>query len=564
MNIDELNIFNTVISQDHPFSQTTQQQKHQTQTQIVQQLKSQIYYNLSNAKSSLLNNFGQRQSITKQDIKLLIKGIQLPQIDEKYLQLLPYVLENQFLTRFYHNNFKYQYKFELSDLSLIQIRNQQITNIAALTEQNFRNRYLDSVRIVTNYTPDNLNLEQQTVLLLLDFYQHPLTVVHFIQFLTKYKYKVICPYLPDIVNKSAMLDPNQSFKCILFILNEIEKLLISSSFCIVAQGSSAPIGLQIQKQYGHQCQKVILCNPILNFQNSQNNELSESQYHSNQRLYHKSHSTEQNNELTSEFSIENTNKSLLQNIQSAQIDKSAIESVQMQPSQYHIKQCQKPRQLSTNSLLMDNVNPNNLENVEIQTHLTQLTMDTPLNTIKLTDALASAQYLQDDQIISLHQELQVFYKDVQLLSGLVKAHDVSRLSDLELITDVNRFFKINSLLTPVSFMFKSFLRLLYSVFVFSPLEQIEQYHIYKSVFDRHFFESFAEMKIMLETNKTQWTDDMNLYCLVSSHGCFNSEEHLKKMNESRANFNKTQCRTIVGAGHDLFSVAGTVIEKLLR
>ncbi|CAL6052632.1 Conserved_hypothetical protein [Hexamita inflata] len=501
------------------------------------ELKSQIQHNISLTTCSLQNNRNMKHSLTKRDVQTLQKGLKFPQTNNNYSFYLPQSLENQFSTRFVNNQFSYEYDHSLRNLSVLQFHHNQIANTSELNTESFQDRHLDSVRIVTNFTLKNQIPNQKVVLLLLDFHQHPLTVVHFIQFLTCLNYKVICPYLADIFLKSIALTPTESYGHITHIFQEICKLLIQDEFQIVAHGISAPIGLRLRQQFGLLCQKVVLCNPLLNFEKpSRTDSFGESDM--KQQIPSQSESSLSMDDL--EYSIEKTQRSHFQAMSPS--EQSTIEPVNTQ-QQYEIVQS-RPSKLQRST------------KTQVQT------LETPSNSIKQT--VDNTQFLKDGQINELNQELQVFYKDVQLLSGLMKAHDVSRLSDLELVTDVNRFFKINSLLTPVSFMFRSFLRLLYSVFVFSPLEQIEQYHIYKSVFDRHFFESFAEMKIMLENNKTQWTDDMNLYCLVSSHGCFNSEEHLKKMNESRASFKKTQCRTIVGAGHDLFSVAGNVIEKLLR
>ncbi|CAL5978432.1 Conserved_hypothetical protein [Hexamita inflata] len=501
----------------------------------LQKLKTQIHHNLSETKKQLCDKMNIKHQITTQDIKIIQQGLPMPY----YSSILPPNLENQFLTIFSQNKFSYVYDHSFRNLSVLQMHNQQIIKFADLDSQSFQNRYLDSVRIVTNFTLKNQIQNQKVVLLLLDFHQHPLTVVHFIQFLTRLNYKVVCPYLPDVFLKSSMINPEQSYSFIVSLITDVHKLLIRSEFQIVAHGMSAPIGLRLRQQFGLLRQKVVLCNPLLNFEKPpRTDSFVERDTKQQAQVQSQSESSLSMDDL--EYSIEKTQRSNFQAMSPS--EQSTIEPVNTQ-QQYEIVQS-RPSKLQRSA------------KTQVQA------LETPSNSIK--QIIDNTQYLKDDQTNELNQELQVFYKDVQLLSGLMKAHDVSRLSDLELITDVNRFFKINSLLTPVSFMFRSFLRLLYSVFVFSPLEQIEQYHIYKSVFDRHFFESFAEMKIMLETNTTQWTDDMNLYCLVSSHGCFNSEEHLKKMNESRASFKKTQCRTIVGAGHDLFSVAGNVIEKLLR
>ncbi|CAL5978420.1 Conserved_hypothetical protein [Hexamita inflata] len=501
----------------------------------MQVFKSQVYSNISETQINLSHKMSKYKSIGRKDLQILNQGLNIPQITH----FLPSLLENQIQTRFQNNQFSYVFDHSLRNLSVLQMLNKEIVKTSDLNEESFQDRYLDSVRIVTNFTLENQIPNQKVVLLLLDFHQHPLTVVHFIQFLTRLNYKVVCPYLPDVFLKSSMINPEQSYSFIVSLITDVHKLLIQGEFQIVAHGMAAPIGLRLRQQFGLLCQKVVLCNPLLNFEKPpRTDSFLENDTKQQAQVQSQSESSLSMDDL--EYSIEKTQRSNFQAMSPS--EQSTIEPVNTQ-QQYEIVQS-RPSKLQRSA------------KTQVQA------LETPSNSIK--QIIDNTLYLKDDQTNELNQELQVFYKDVQLLSGLMKAHDVSRLSDLELITDVNRFFKINQLLTPVSFMFKSFLRLLYSVFVFSPLEQIEQYHIYKSVFDRHFFESFAEMKIMLETNTTQWTDDMNLYCLVSSHGCFNSEEHLKKMNQSRASFKKTQCRTIVGAGHDLFSVAGNVIEKLLR
>ncbi|CAL6012915.1 Conserved_hypothetical protein [Hexamita inflata] len=532
-------IANFGINNSGIFDEHLNIKKRQQNYNLQLQLKSQIQHNISVTSHSLQIHRNMKHLLTKKDAQILQNGLVLPQTNNKYSLYLPQSLENQFITRFTNNQYSYEYDHFLRNQAILQFHHNQIVKTADLNEESFQDRYLDSVRIVTNFTLKNQIPNQKVVLLLLDFHQHPLTVVHFIQFLTRLNYKVVCPYLPDIFLKSVALTPNESYGHIISIMQEICKLLIQGEFQIVAHGMSAPIGLRLRQQFGLLCQKVVLCNPLLNFEKPpRTDSFVESDTKQQDQIPSQSESSLSMDDL--EYSIEKTQRSHLQ--ATSPSEQSTIEPVNTQ-QQYEIVQS-RPSKLQRST------------KTQVQT------LETPSNSIKQT--VDNTQYLKDGQINELNQELQVFYKDVQLLSGLMKAHDVSRLSDLELVTDVNRFFKINSLLTPVSFMFRSFLRLLYGVFVFSPLEQLEQYHIYKSVFDRHFFESFAEMKIMLETNKTQWTDDMNLYCLVSSHGCFNSEEHLKKMNESRVHFKKTQCRTIVGAGHDLFSVAGNVIEKLLR
>ncbi|CAL5978438.1 Conserved_hypothetical protein [Hexamita inflata] len=417
--------------------------------------------------------------------------------------------------------------------------NKEIVKTSELNIESFQDRHLDSIRIVTNFTLKNQIQNQKVVLLLLDFHQHPLTVVHFIQFLTRLNYKIVCPYLPDVYIKSEMIDPDISYDYLVDLISEIKMLLIPQPFQIIAHGTSAPIGLRIHQQYGMECQKVILCNPLLNFQSESENETQQDVEEVDATPF----------ESSVEFTLEPVNKAQ-QTLTTLTSETSIIEQVNIIPKQ-HLKQ------ISSRSNLQQQIN-------EIPENEAKNRTYSLINQLVHPDVIDQEQSFLDDLVQLVNSQVEIIYKDVSLLSGLIKAHDVSRLSNLKLVSNINKFLKIYSLITPTNMMIRSFMRLLYSVFLFSPLEQMEQYHIYKDVFDRHFFESFWEIQIMLETNTTQWTNDMNLYNLISSHDCLISEDFLQKMRDSKENFNKMHCRTIVGAGHDMFSVAGTVIEKLLR
>ncbi|CAL6052610.1 Alpha/Beta_hydrolase fold [Hexamita inflata] len=536
---DDFGTLKIITTETYCYEQQACENQDNKRIVIQNELKSQIYHNLSITTSSLHNNINIKQSLTKKDIEIIQRGLPIPQTNYQYSFFLPQSLENQFITRFTNNQFSYVFDHSLRNLSVLQMLNKEIVKTSDLNTESFQDRYMDSVRIVTNFTLENLIPNQKVVLLLLDFHQHPLTVAHFIQFLTRLNYKVVCPYLPDVYIKSEMINPELSYQYIINLISETKTLLIPQPFQIIAHGTSAPIGLRIHQQYGMECQKVILCNPLLNFQN-------ESLEIETQQDAEEVDATPYESSRTVEFSLEPINKNL-PTLTRQPSEPSIIEQVDIPQ--------QRLQQKAQRSKLQQQVNVSKEPKNRTYSLIEQLIQ---------SDVIDLEQTMLDDLVQLINSQVEIIYKDVSLLSGLMKAHDVNRLSELELVTNISKFWKINSLITPVSFMFRAFIRLLYSVFVFSPLEQIEQYHIYKSVFDRHFFESFAEMKIMLETNKTQWTDDMNLYNLISSHDCLISEDFLQEMRDSKANFKKMHCRTIVGAGHDMFSVAGTVIEKLLR
>ncbi|CAL6052620.1 Conserved_hypothetical protein [Hexamita inflata] len=397
----------------HNILETSKQKQMQYNMQVF---KSQVYSNISETQINLTHKMSKQQSISRKDLQILNKGLFIPQITH----FLPSLLENQIQTRFPNSQFSYVFDHSLRNLSVLQMLNKEIVKTSDLNTESFQDRYMDSVRIVTNFTLETQIPNQKVVLLLLDFHQHPLTVVHFIQFLTRLNYKVVCPYLPDIFLKSSMINPEQSYSFIISLIIDIHKLLIQGEFQTVAHGMSAPIGLRLRQQFGLLCQKVVLCNPLLNFEKPpRTDSFVESDTKQQVQIPSQSESTLSMDDL--EYSIEKTQRSNLQAMSPS--EQSTIEPVNTQ-QQYEIVQS-RPSKLQRST------------KTQVQT------LETPSNSIKQT--VDNTQYLKDGQTNELNQELQVFYKDVQLLSGIMKAHDVSRLSDLELVTEINRFVQQISL-----------------------------------------------------------------------------------------------------------------------
>ncbi|CAL6094421.1 Conserved_hypothetical protein [Hexamita inflata] len=533
-----------IISTQANIPETDVHIEQKIQTTIDHELKSQIYHNLSCTSNFLLKAMNMTQSLTKKDLPLIQSGLPLPQFNFQYSFYLPQSLENQFLTRFPNKQFSYVYDNTLQNLSVLQLYNKEIITTLNLDEINFQDRFQDSIRIVTNYDAKKHSITQKTVLLLLDFYQHPLTVAHFIQFLTRSNYKVVCPYLPDIILKSALISPDNMFPVMVDQIKCIHEQIIKSDFQIVAHGTSAAIGLALDQFFGMQSVKVILCNPQFNIDTNQH----ESDDEETLNIYRPSVSSQ-----PFEFSIEHVNQKQMINQDSVEL--STIESVHNNISEFKIvqKQNQKIQKSRFQPVVQKKIIEQKARTFSLINQL-----------IVSTEDIALESNLLDDLVQLVNSEVSLIYKDVTLLSGLMKAYNVNKLSELELITDIKQFSNIFSPLRPVRYMYKQFLRMLYGIFIFSPLEQIEPYHKYKSVFDRHFFESFRELKWYLFNNTTRCTDDMNIYNLISSHDCLLTEDFLKMMGEANRNFKKMHCRTIVGAGHDLFSVGGSIIEKLLR
>ena len=64
-------------------------------------------------------------------------------------------------------------------------------------------RDIESSVIESNTATIDQHAPKRYVLLLADFYQHPLAITHYLRYLTKHGFQVVCPYLGDIINKCA-------------------------------------------------------------------------------------------------------------------------------------------------------------------------------------------------------------------------------------------------------------------------------------------------------------------------------------------------------------------------
>lgn len=88
---------------------------------------------------------------------------------------------------------------QFKDKNVIRI----ITNFSSPTELGFQ-------LPTQNFNPDTDHLTQsidlqlkgktKTILVLHDFYSHPLTIAHVLNYFSKYQLRVVCPYMHDIFN----------------------------------------------------------------------------------------------------------------------------------------------------------------------------------------------------------------------------------------------------------------------------------------------------------------------------------------------------------------------------
>lgn len=89
------------------------------------------------------------------------------------------------------------------------------------------------------------------------------------------------------------------------------------------------------------------------------------------------------------------------------------------------------------------------------------------------------------------------------------------------------------------------------------------YYKYKKVFNKAFFDAIKE--ILNNTDLcTPLYDQQNVYILVGSHSHLLSRSILKSINEINKKYKMVHCRTVVGVGHDLFSICPQIIARLLK
>ena len=111
--------------------------------------------------------------------------------------------------------------------------------------------------------------------------------------------------------------------------------------------------------------------------------------------------------------------------------------------------------------------------------------------------------------------------------------------------------------------FDTFMKLCCSLFLFAPLHPLLAYYKYKKVFNKAFFDAIKEILNNIDLC-TPLYDQQNVCILVGSHSHLLSRSILKSINEINNKYKMVHCRTVVGVGHDLFSICPQIVARLLK
>ena len=161
------------------------------------------------------------------------------------------------LFRFPDNTFSYQFNSSLANLYLAKYKFiQRVSDFEepifyALSEDCFVDmRTPGWCRVVTSAVPQTQGQSSQPkafnpeidvqhfpfvekkrkILLLTDFYQHPLAISHFIQHLSKSAFEVVCPYMGDVVTKCVTCIDEDLQSSLLAHLYQIVKVFVNGDF----------------------------------------------------------------------------------------------------------------------------------------------------------------------------------------------------------------------------------------------------------------------------------------------------------------------------------------------
>ena len=79
-------------------------------------------------------------------------------------------------------------------------------------------------------------------------------------------FSVVCPYLPDIINHCAGNVEENEMQNIVTHIEHVLMCFSYDSFTILAQGVASSFAMHIAHQFGPHCRRVLLCNPLCNFE----------------------------------------------------------------------------------------------------------------------------------------------------------------------------------------------------------------------------------------------------------------------------------------------------------
>lgn len=175
--------------------------------------------------------------------------------NEEYIEFMPPVLTRQFHQRFLYddsNALRYQYSWSGEESPEYQ---EYLRDIKQMFSQKY---YKYNPRFV-----HTTHCSRGTVLLLLDFYMHPLQYLHFINYLNSQFYQVFCPYLHDFVADAEQSDDGDLLQNVMDRLKGfVDTYIQNKQFIVIAHGLSTAFAAELIQDYSQQISYSIFLNGL--------------------------------------------------------------------------------------------------------------------------------------------------------------------------------------------------------------------------------------------------------------------------------------------------------------
>ncbi|CAL6107252.1 Conserved_hypothetical protein [Hexamita inflata] len=357
--------------------------------------------------------------------------------------------------------------------------------------------------------------------------------------LKKKDYNVICPYIPDIIQKALTIGVATT-ESIAQLSYQVIQGYCNENFAIIAHGLSCGLAVLIGQNLGNQCTKIILCSPQQCLDKQIVPKINQSQSYDNEpQITNQSVSVSQSVSNLSTFTIQ-CDQQLDQNSFSDESD----EASGIQPVQY-VQQ----RISVIQSTVQKPARKHNLRYVYNQS-----------NSSKTNSEWDQLEY-KNVQIIEYINDLaKIFYTNQNLIQKICKLLKIN-IKKHQVPIQFSQFAIIYQQFQTIKGMRNAYSELLSSIYLFSPLDALINFNV-TELMDFINFEILAEYITFRQPVEVK--NSPHTYIFVGSHDCLMNETVLKSIKTLEKESSMINCRTVLGSGHDLFSTIPNILRRLLK
>lgn len=512
-----------------------------------------------------------------------------PFLNLEYVPFMPKELEAQFNYRFnrysqphFNPNWKIQGRMKIQKFYTKPRKGQGQVELIDIKKDKLCSQFLTAreggcVRSLVSCKPGySLN-----VVLLHDFFQTPLQLIPVMNYLNdkQCQMNVVTPYIADITSLAAGMQTDDMVR---LMTEQLHSLILhtfrTQPFQIVSQGASALLALRLQKM-DLNCQKIIVMNPIITLNIKKRVPPSMIQQSNLKKLKPISSDIQ----TSSAISTSETNEHVdhVSDMKSSQRD--SIEEIKIKPNYLHLVFKEKSRadpnarrtvKDTTNDICLVQIQPVEsdaqlLKSLQLKRHQFEHSdqVIVQFNQIQppTIEELFEQQYQNVEHGLFLVNDcIKGVYYDLNVMETIIHVLKVKRIEDLVTKCKLEDYISIYSQYKFQQTRRAGFYKTLLSLYIFSPMDALISYNIYKDVIDNYFFKMMEEMDYYIQPQSYDFDGPQNVIFLLGSNACMLSRQQLQDVLFVQEQFINIEARTVLGAGQDMFFAGVTLLERILQ